>query len=136
MSWSYSDSLTTSLDKVRFRIGDTDTNRQMVSNELLTALLSQYNDNVLRVSVIAIRGILAQLTRDTNRSLMGISGSVDQATTHFRDLLRDIIAEMNTEAGVSAGAIKISNLESFEAEDGVTMVAPDFKQGQWDMVSS
>ena len=132
MSWSYSDSLTTSLDKVRFRVGDTDTNRQMVSNELITALLSQHNDNVLRVSVIVIRGILAQLTRETNRSLMGISGSVDQATTHFRDLLRDIIAEMNTEAGVYAGAINISTVTDFELEDGVSKVAPDFKQGQWD----
>ena len=133
MSWSYSDSLTTARDRVRFRTGDTDTNRQMVSNETLDALLVEYNSNVLRVSVIAVRGILAQLTRDTNRSIMGVSGSIDQATTHFRDLLRDLIAEMNTEAGVSAGAITISRAETMDAQNGDSMVPPDFRSGQFDI---
>lgn len=132
MSWTYNESLLTARDKVRYRIGDTDTNRQMVSNETLDALLTEYNSSVLRVSVIAIRGILADLTRDTNRSVMGISGSVDQTTVHYRELLRDIIAEMNTDGGVYPGAISISRYNALQSENDETMIPPDFRQGQFD----
>lgn len=132
MAWSYDENLATPLDKVRYRIGDTDTNRQLVSNETLNALLTEYNQSVLRVSVVAIRGILADLTRDTNRSVMGISGQVDQATIHYRDLLRDIIAEMNTEAGIYPGAITIARHDVLQQQNDTTSVPPDFRQGMFD----
>ena len=132
MAWTYDENLPTPRDKVRYRIGDTDTNRQMVSNETLDALLNEYNNSVLRVAVIAIRGILADLTRDTNRSVMGISGSVDQATVHYRDLLRDIIAEMNTETGLYPGAISIARHNTLQEQNDTTMIPPDFSQGMFD----
>lgn len=132
MTWSFSDSLSTPLDQVRFRIGDTDSNREILSNETINAILSQYNNAVLRTSVICVRGILALLTRDTNRSIMGVSGSVDQATVHYRDLLRDLIAEMNTEGGIYPGAISISTHDNLNNQNGNTMISPDFVQGQFD----
>ena len=132
MTWAYDENLLTPRDKVRYRIGDTDINRQLVPNETLDALLAEYNSNVLRVAVIAIRGILADLTRDTNRSMMGISGSVDQATIHYRDLLRDIIAEMNTESGIYPGAITISRHNVLQEQNNVTMIPPDFRQDMFD----
>ena len=136
MSWTYSDSLATPLDKVRFRIGDTDPNREILSNETISAILAEYNNAVLRTSVICVRGILALLTRDTNRSVMGVSGSVDQATVHYRDLLRDLIAEMNTESGLYPGAITIATHDNLDTQNGDTMVPPDFQQGQFDQTRS
>ena len=136
MSWNYSDSLGTSKDKVRFRIGDVNSLAPLLTDELISAMLTTYNDNVLRVACVCVKGILAQLTRDTNRSVMGISGSVDQATVHYRDLLRDLIADMNTDGGIYPGAIKIATVDNLDDANGDTMVPPDFRQGQWDMQST
>ena len=136
MSWSYSDSLGTSKDKVRFRIGDTQSLTPLLTDENINALLTEYNDNVLRVACICVKGILASLTRDTNRSVMGISGSVDQATTHYRDLLRDLVADMNTDGGIYPGAIQIATVDTLDAENNTTAVPPDFRQGQFDIQST
>ena len=136
MAWNYNRNLTTPKDQVRYRIGDTDNNKQLVPDETLEALLGQYNNNVVRVSIIAIRGILADLTRDTNRSVMGISGSIDQVTVHYRELLRDLIAEMNTETGVYPGAITIARHDVLDGQNNTTAVAPDFQQGMFDAQGS
>ena len=63
---------------------------------------------------------------------MGISGSVDQATIHYRDLLRDIIAEMNTDGGVYPGAITIARHDVLQDQNDTTSVPPDFQQGMFD----
>jgi len=47
MTWSYDDSLPTDRDKVRFRIGDTDSEEELLSNETLDALLVIRDDVVL-----------------------------------------------------------------------------------------
>ena len=47
MTWSYNENLSTDRDKVRFRIGDTDTDDQLLSNETIDAILVIRNDVVL-----------------------------------------------------------------------------------------
>ena len=62
MSWSYSDSLSSDRDKLRFKIGDVDTNDQLLSNELLDALLTTRGDPTL-AAINAVEGILAKFAR-------------------------------------------------------------------------
>ena len=133
MVWSYDDSLPTARDKVRFRIGDIDTDRQLLQNETIDALLTEYNDGVLRTSVVAVRSILAQLARDIDRSVLGISGSIDQATEHFRALLAELVGEMNTAGGIYPGVLSVANERIMNDQNGRTYKAPDFEQGQFDM---
>ena len=136
MAWSYDNALPTSRDRVRFRIGDTDPDRTLIANETLDALLATYGDSVLRVSVIAVRAILAQFARDVNRNVIGISGSVAEMTTHYRALLADLEAEQVTDAGVYPGAIAVATRRALEAENGTTYIAPDFTLDQFDMIKS
>ena len=136
MAWSYDNALPTSRDRVRFRIGDIDTDRQLLANETIDALLATYGDSVLRVSVISVRSILALFARDVDRSVMGISGSVDEVTQHYRALLLDLENEQTVEAGVYPGAISIATRTALDTQNGGTYIAPDFKLGMFDMFNS
>ena len=131
MAWNYNDTLPTTRDKVRFRIGDIDTDRQLLQNETIDALLEEYGDSVLRVSVVSVRSILAQLARDINRNVIGISSDIGQATDHFRSLLAELVAEMNTDGGLYPGAISVARERILNEQNGRTYKAPDFEQGQF-----
>ena len=92
MSWSYSDSLSTDRDKLRFKIGDVDTNDQLLSNELLDALLTERGDPVL-AAIAAVEGILAKFAREIDRAALGLGGSRSQKTQFYRDLLKELRAQ-------------------------------------------
>ena len=92
MSWSYSDGLSTDRDRLRFRIGDTDTNEQLCSNELLDALLAARGDPIL-AAIDAVEGVLAQFARDVDRSALGLGGARSQKSQFYRDLLKELRAQ-------------------------------------------
>ena len=92
MTWSYSDSLSTDRDRLRFRIGDTDTNEQLCSNELLDALLTARADPIL-AAIDAVEGILAQFARDIDRTALGLGGARSQKSQFYRDLLKELRAQ-------------------------------------------
>lgn len=92
MSWSYDESLPTDRDKVRFRIGDIDTEEQLLSNETLDTLLVIRNDVVL-ASIDAVEGILAKFAREIDRQALGLGGPRSQKTLHYRELLKELRAQ-------------------------------------------
>ena len=119
MSWSYSDSLGTDRDKTRFRIGDTDTDEQLLSNELLDALLVSRGSPAL-AAIDAVEGILAKFARDIDRSALGMGGARSQKTQFYRDLLKELRAEAargDTSIFFGGGSIsqKDSNREDSDA---------------------
>ena len=119
MSWSYRDSLGTDRDKTRFRIGDTDTNEQLLSNELLDALLVSRGSPTL-AAIDAVEGILAKFARDIDRSALGMGGVRSQKTQFYRDLLKELRAEAargDTSIFFGGGSIaeKDSNLDDSDA---------------------
>ena len=119
MSWSYSDSLSTDRDKTRFRIGDTDTDEQLLSNELLDALLVSRGSPAL-AAIDAVEGILAQFARDIDRSALGMGGVRSQKTQFYRDLLKELRAEAargDTSIFFGGGSIseKAANLDDSDA---------------------
>lgn len=76
MSWSYSgDPSASSLDKVRFLSGDTDTNNQQISNEEITFLLSEWNSDAYIAASEACVAIAGKLTAkaDMSRSVGDLS---------------------------------------------------------------
>tara|TARA_R100000005_G_C4855763_1_gene119771 strand:- start:175 stop:579 length:405 start_codon:yes stop_codon:yes gene_type:complete len=112
MSWSYSDALATDRDKLRFKIGDTDTNEQLLSNELLDALLATRATPTL-AAIDAVNGILAQFARDIDRSALGMGGARSQKTQFYRDLLKELRAEAaRGDTGIFFGGGSISQKES------------------------
>jgi hypothetical protein len=73
VSWSYSDSLTTNKDKVRLKIGDTDTNDQLLSNETIEALLTEHNNDLDLTAISCVRAIIAQFNRTIDRNAAGMT---------------------------------------------------------------
>lgn len=76
MAWSYSGNPASSaLDKVRFLIGDTDTNNQLLSNEEITWLLSEWNNNAYVAAANAAYSLSAEFSgkSDFSRSVGDLS---------------------------------------------------------------
>lgn len=102
MSWTYDDSLPTDRDWVRFRTGATNTNDQQISNEEIDAVLAVKADKDLAALAVA-RAILAKLSRDYDRSNIGMSASRSQRIQHLKDLIDELKAEAVTGAGPAWG---------------------------------
>lgn len=129
MTWSYDDSLPTDRDKVRFRIGDTDSEEELLSNETLDALLVIRNDVVL-ASIDAVQAILAKFAREIDRQALGLGGPRSQKTTHYENLLKVLRAEADKgSTGVFYGGATIAAKQAALAD--TTRPRPPFRIDQF-----
>lgn len=130
MSWSYNIDLSTDVDKVRVRIGDTNANNQLLSNEEITALLSAFGSDIIQTVIGSIRAIIAKLARDYDRSNVGMSVQRSQQVQHYKDLLEQFtgsgIEGINTRAGMFVGGLSQSTEESFD--DDTDYKSPDLRR--------
>jgi hypothetical protein len=132
VTWTWDETdISTDLAKVRVRIGDTNTNDELLSDEVIDSFLDVRSDVVL-AAIDCCRAIIAKLSRDVDRSNLGMSASRSQKVQHYRDLL----AELQKQAAESSsGAPRIGGI-SKTAKDDVDgdsdRVAPAFRRGQFD----
>lgn len=111
-TWDATD-LSTALSQVRSSIGDTDTNRPLLTDEQITWRLDQYDDDVSAASIRCVQDILGMLARDIDRSNVGMSASRSQQITHYKDLLVELKEENASLAEMFVGGI------SDDAEDTI-----------------
>jgi len=133
MTWTFSDSIASDKDKVRLKIGDTDTDDQLLSDETIDALLAIRADVVL-CAIDACRAILAKLARDIDRSAAGMSGSRSQKTQHYKDVLSSLIKESGGETRIKVGGI--SKSENNTLRDDSDFEKPTFTVGRDDRENS
>ena len=100
MAWSYSDSLTTDRDKIRLRIGDTDTNDQILPNETIDALLTEHSSDVMLATISCVRAIIAKYARNMTRGAIGMTADMSIFVTHYQELLSDLIKQNRGNSGV------------------------------------
>lgn len=129
MSFAYSTSLATNKDKVRFRIGDTDSNRPLLSDEEINAVLTS-KPSVLPASIECVDAILAKIARDVDRNAAGITSSRSQAYNHYLELRKKLEREMVTESEMFVGGLSKAAKQGFEADSD--FVKPSFDIGQFD----
>lgn len=123
MSFSFNESLTSDLDKVRLRIGDTDSEEVLLSNETITALLTIRNDVIL-ASIDCVEAILGKFAREIDRQALGLGGPRSQKTSHYTALLKELRAEAaRGSTGVFFGGGSIAEKESIR-EDSDKPLAP------------
>lgn len=68
MTWSYSgDPSDSALDEIRFLIGDTDTNDQLLSNEEITYLYTAYGD-AYAAAVACVVSLISKASRSAEES--------------------------------------------------------------------
>tara|TARA_R110000824_G_scaffold159878_1_gene334458 strand:+ start:2193 stop:2627 length:435 start_codon:yes stop_codon:yes gene_type:complete len=129
MTWSFSDSIATDKDKVRLKIGDTDTDDQLLSNETIDALLVIRADVTL-CAIDCVRAILAKLARDIDRSAVGMSGQRSQKITHYEGVLRNLVKESGGEVRMKVGGISQDAADTLR--DDSDFIKPSFSVGMDD----
>jgi hypothetical protein len=134
MSWSFSDTLATTRDKLRLRIGDTDSNDALLSNETLDVLLSDKNDDLALAAIDAVRAIIAKLGREFDRSAVGVGGQRSQKVLHYTDLLKQLTKEGRLSTGVVVGGLSANRKETIEGDSD--FVRPSFTVGGDDSPST
>lgn len=90
MTWSYDDTdLSTDKNKVRFLVGDTDTNDQLVSDEEIAYALT-VNSNPFSASAIIARSIQSKFSRLADTSIEFVAVKYSQKAKAYAALVKDL----------------------------------------------
>ncbi len=116
MAWTYSTSLATDKDKVRFEIGDTDTTEQLLSDEEITALLAS-EGSVAAAAAKAAEGLAAKFSRLADRTVGNFSLSMSQRSKMYWDLAKKLGAKAGIWGVPTAGGWKLSDDEALNADE-------------------
>jgi len=112
MAWTYSSSLPTDKDKVRFLVQDTDTNDQLIQDEEITFALTE-TGNIYRASALVARSIALQLGRQLTlvRVPKELAWDAHQQWEHYKELAKEleIKAASSGATGVFAGGISVAD---------------------------
>lgn len=118
--------LSTALAQVRGTIGDMDDTRPLLTDEHITWRLGLYDDHVLSASIDCVGDILGELSRDIDRSNIGMSASRSQQINNFK-LLLDVLRAKNSAlaecfvGGLSNDAEAAINSDSDYRQIGLTL---------------
>jgi hypothetical protein len=102
MSWTYNENLTTSTDRVRWLVGDTNTDDQLVQDEEIAFALSE-DASVYAAGATVARAIAAKFARLPSTSIDGLSISLRERVEHYNALADDL----ETKAGRAAGGLGV-----------------------------
>lgn len=136
MSWSYSGNPAAStLDKVRFLIGDTDTTDQQFSNEEINAILADNGDEPYATAIVLIEGLIARYSRYISKSVGDLSISYGDRVKQYQSLLAGLRRRATLQlCKPYAGGISIADKQIDQADSDV--VQPYFKVGMHDSDTS
>lgn len=130
MTWTYGgDPTNSNRDAVRFLVGDTDTNDQLITDEEISYLLSSWG-GVFQAASKAARAIAAKFSRQVDKSVGDLKQSLSRRSENYLRLANSLEAQAAAGATrVYAGAITISDKEAVEEDED--RVQPRFKRGQF-----
>lgn len=115
MTWTWDETdLSTALAQVRSAIGDTNDSDELLSDEQINWRLGQVSQDVGEASIRCVRDIIAQLSRDIDRSNVGMSASRSQKIQHYKDLLIELKEYGGTLAEMTLTGISDSDEASIE----------------------
>jgi hypothetical protein len=116
MSWSYSkDPADSDLDAVRFYVQDTDTEDQLLSDEEIEFLITQWNPtygSLIMVASMAAEALAAKFAREVSYSADGVSVGVNELQQKYDALassLRDQYKQQVLGGGPDVGGIMYSD---------------------------
>ena len=116
MAWTYSTSLATDKDKVRFEIGDTDTTDQLLSDEEIAALLTS-EGTVAAAAAKAAEGLAAKYSRLADRTVGNFSLSASQRAKAYWELAKKLGAKAGIWGIPTAGGWKQSDDDTLNADE-------------------
>ncbi|MAB56865.1 MAG: hypothetical protein CL524_04870 [Aequorivita sp.] len=131
MSWSYSESLGSNLDKVRLKLGDTVSTDQLLSNETINALLTEHNQDIDLATISCCRAIIAQFNRTIDRSGAGMNANRSIIVENYRQLLGELLKLNRGNSGARYdGSFSRSRKETIE--DDSDFILPSGRESEFD----
>lgn len=129
MAWTYSTALTLTRDKVRFLIGDTDTNDQQLSNEEIAGIIA-LTHGVYQAAALCARGLESKYARQADKWVGDLKILASQKARRYADLADRLERGKRTHQTPFAGGTSIAAKDTLEADtDWPPMV---FKVGMTD----
>jgi hypothetical protein len=114
LTFTYSSSsISTNLAKVRLRLGDTNSDDPLLTDEEINYFLDVAEDDIPTAALKSCRAIVAKFARTVNDSAGGINSSKTSKFQQYRDLL----AELEEEVRASGTATPHVGGISIERED-------------------
>lgn len=133
MTWSYNPILSTDRDQVRFLIGDTDTNDQLLQNEEIDFVLTEFTD-VYQAALMALDVGIAALSRQaTSKSVGPLSVSYASRIADMekaRKRIEVLAAKKGAAPTPYAGGISLADKETDEDD---TDIERQFRVGMFDV---
>lgn len=126
MTWSYTDTLLTAKDQVRFLSGDTQITSQMVTNEEITGILALYGNNVFRGAAAVCRHLASRFSRQADAAIDDMRKSLSQRAAAFAARAQELEAQADNGSVIGtlvpqvfAGGIFESDVETNRQDDSI-----------------
>ena len=139
MAWSYSgDPDSSALDAIRFLIGDTDTNDQLLANEEVSWVNAQVSgsttstDALYTVAHRCMITIASKFSRLADQSVGDMRVDMFQKAENARLQAKELKILAQSEGGTPtpySGGITVSDKET--DQDNSNLIKPSFRQGQF-----
>lgn len=129
MSWTYNPAqlATSALFQVRYYVGDTDINEQLVQDEEIQWQLSLNPDSVKLAAAEVCEAISAKFARWTDASVDGVSESASQKSERYSARAKELKQDAYSLALPVFGGITVAQQQA--ADQNTDMVQPSFKIG-------
>lgn len=135
MTWTYGgDPGDNNKDYVRFRIGDTDSNDELLSDEEINAMLSQFGDKRL-AAASAAEAIAAKFSRRVDTRMGKLSQQWSDLVAHYHALAKKLRKEFAIH-GAAPWAGSISESDKDSERDDTDRVEPAFSVGMHDFAEN
>ena len=131
MAWTYNSTAigSSGLSWVRWRVGDTDTDDQLLDDDEIQAAIDNEGNKELGAAVTA-EVLGAHFARKVDKSVGKLRLAMAQASEHYFTLADRLRTEVNMRATAYAGGISESDRSAEEAD--TDRVNPAFFTGQFD----
>lgn len=128
MTWSYTGNPASSpKDAVRFLIGDTDKCAELLQDDEIKYLLSQYNNAPMNAAIRACEVIMAKFSRMADESVGQVKISFSQKSKSYREMLANLRQRLVIEdSQFIAGGITYTDMQNTYADPNI--VRPDFRK--------
>lgn len=140
MSWSYdetnltTDDLSGRINVVRFLVGDTDSDDQLVQNEEVIFALGQTNNNTYYAAAQCAMALSSKFARKVDIKLDGaLAGQYGELSKKYRELAfqlkQDGLRNSGRSFSIVAGGLTVSSIDS--ARSNTNRVQPSFRRDRF-----
>lgn len=131
MTWTFDDTdLSTDLARVRLTIGDTNTNDQGLTDEVIAYFLDDVGDDIIHGSLQAARALRAKWQRDIDRNNLGVSSPRSQKVQHLNDTISELEQRLSYKGTPFLGGVSDDRAASLESD--TDFPTPAFRRDDFD----